>query len=238
MATDSLTSSGWTNNDMIQELSDIMEHFDGTMIRGFGNGNNLEEALNFDKEALDSAMSSASFIYLSSKDKETKANAFRVAELLEFLKNGFCGYARYLIDEAIDENTDEMNIAFAQEFKDYFKNKFTDLGFSELRTQQTFDSRQGNVVYSHDLMVTAYSSDECQKGVPFLILAQSFYNSAFDYMDAMVSASEAGLYSSVEEYLDMLLEEEVKNWLPDLLERGKLKLDFLNPNPDIIKLFG
>lgn len=227
-ADNSLEVSGWDGSDMTQELSHILLCFGGY---------NINDADGFDFEELDSALNVAIMIYMSAKEKNLKASAFKVAEMLEFLKNGYCGYARSQLNDAISQNLDELNNCFEQEFRDFFKNKFNEFGYAGLRTVQTFNSYMGNILYSKELKCFAMTSSN-DKAAAFLAFAQSFNNQAFDYMDAMVSASEMGAYSTVEEYFNFLIDNEAENkqLMKRFLANKDFCVDYLSVDNEILEL--
>lgn len=219
----SLGQSGWTKSDLQQELDDIQEAL---------NGKNIHDADRFDKELMNRALSSCIGIYLSTDDKELKANAFKRAEMVEFLNTGFCGYARLRIEDAIQEQTEEdFNTPFVLSVRNYFTQKFSEYGFVGLRQNQTFNSKECNTVFSHELKIHAF--DDHPKAIQFLVFACSFLNSPYDFIDAAETAINSGMYSNVETYFDFLTHENYCDDLNKLLRSKDVSFDFFRMNDEI-----
>lgn len=223
-ASSSLEISGWNDQDMKVELQEILETFSGKSIK---------DVNNFDQMQLSSALEVASLIYLTSDEKTIKSTAFKVAEMLEFLTTGWCGYARSTIEQAISEN-EEGYEDIASEVRQYFEDKFNAYGFGSIRTFQTFNSKTGNVICSNELKIMVYS--EKFEAANFIIFAEMFLKSPFDYIDAAQIGYEQGMFDSVEDYFDYLIEENTQEWGKNLIKSGKLTIDYNYVDEQIVNL--
>lgn len=202
----SLKSSGWTVESCFSELNDIRSEYEP-----FLNSSITDEAA----DQIDEAEKSASLIYLSSDfdNNELKMEAFKLCEMLQYIKQDPKWYIKHQLKMAMlehtyyedeDDGSTEMDKAMnhaMEEILSHYDKLLSEHAWSCLRGLHTpFITNSGNYVEFPYFNTQCFDNKELLQA---MVLANEIVKFPFDFMDVSKDVTQSG-FDSISDYLTHL----------------------------------